>query len=163
MNTQEQDKKYIKDCIALSQKSLKQGNKPFGAIITQNGAIIAQACNDNTTKIHRHAELIALEKAAKKLKTRNLSSCTLYSNVEPCPMCSFMIREYQIKRVVFSLISPYMGGYTKWPILQDKELGTRINFSTPPTVLSSVLVQEAYQVIAQTPLASEFGKKNKKK
>jgi len=161
MTTSKRDKKFIQHCIELSKESLAQGNKPFGALVTQHDTIIAQAGNDNKTKIYHHAELMALEKAVEKLKTRDLSSCTLYSNVEPCPMCAFMIREYKIKRVVFSLISPFMGGYTKWPILQDKELGKRINYSTPPIVRSSVLVREAHKILANTPLATEFGKKQK--
>jgi len=62
---------------------------------------------------------------------------------EPCPICSFMIREYKISRVVFALPSLYMGGYSKWKILQDTDL-TKFNlfFGKPPEVIGSFMEDE---------------------
>ena len=50
-----------------------------------------------------------------------LRHCTLYTNIEPCAMCSYCIRESWVGRVVYALGSPVMGGLSKWNILRDQE------------------------------------------
>src|SRR5262245_44311989 len=122
MNIKEYDEKFMLRCIELSQESVKSGDAAFGSLIAIGETLIAEGLNDCKTKISEHAEIVALNNAHKALGTPDLSSCTLYTSCEPCPMCSFMIREYKIKRVVFALPSLYVGGYSKWPILQDAEL-----------------------------------------
>jgi tRNA(adenine34) deaminase len=147
------DLKFIQQCIDLSEKSLKKGDAPFGALVVKNGKIIAKATNNAKRRIYDHAEVVALDKAHKTLKTSNLSACTLYSNCEPCPMCSFMAREYKVSRVVFALPSPFMGGYTKWNILGDKEISQfPPYFHHPPQVISGILEAQAKKVFDKTPL-----------
>ena len=109
----EQDKLFIKRCIELSQAAVDKGDQPFGSVITKDGKIIAETSNDREHRINNHAEILALNKAADVLGTTNLSECTLYTNCEPCPMCAFMMREFKIKKLVFALASPFMGGYSK--------------------------------------------------
>ena len=141
------DEKFIRKCIKLSENSLKNGDAPFGSIVVQNGKIISESINNSKNKISDHAEIIALHKASQKLKVKDLSSCTLYSNCEPCPMCSFMLREYKIGRVVFALPSPFVGGYSKWGILQDTEMSQfELFFNKPPKVTVGILEDEAKQV-----------------
>jgi tRNA(adenine34) deaminase len=72
--------------------------------------------------VTRHAEIVAVSLAQKKLGTKDLSDCTLYTNVEPCAMCSFPIRETRISRVVYAIGSRLMGGDSKWDVLGDPEL-----------------------------------------
>ncbi len=138
-------------CIELSQQSLDNGDAPFGSLITRDNVLIAEGINDAKTRISEHAEVIALHNAHLALETSDLTGCTLYTNCEPCPMCSFMIREYKISRVVFALPSKFMGGFSKWNILQDEEL-TRFKpfFSAPPSVTSNFLEQEAKEVMNGT-------------
>ena len=94
-----------------------------------------------------HAEIVVMRLAQRMLKTNNLSDYTIYTNYEPCAMCAFMIRELQFKRVVFSLNSEDMGGYTKWEILQNKELEQlRPHFTSPPTIIKDILATEAKRV-----------------
>ena len=77
-------------------------------------------------------------------------------------MCSFMIREFKIKRVVFALSSPFMGGYSKWNVLEDTELSQfKPFFGEPPEVLPNVLEGEAKKVFDRTPLWM-FGSKAKR-
>ena len=153
MTNPTQDEIYIRRCIQLSQESLDKGDKPFGSLITLNGEIIAESSNDSENRVNHHAEILALNKAHDYLGTNNLSQCTLYTNCEPCPMCSFMIREHKIEKVVFALPSPFMGGYTKWKILQDEELSRFTPFfGKPPVILGGILEDEAKEVYDQTPL-----------
>jgi tRNA(Arg) A34 adenosine deaminase TadA len=66
--------------------------------------------------VARHAELVALSETQKLLGRTSLTDCALYSVVEPCLMCSFCIRETGIRRVVYSIGSPLMGGWSKWNV-----------------------------------------------
>lgn len=153
MDANEQDVKFIHRCIELSEESLKIGDAPFGALIVKNGEIIAEATNNASGKIYDHAEVVALDKAHKLLGTSDLTSCTLYSNCEPCPMCSFMSREYKVSRVVFALPSPFMGGHTKWNIISDEEISQfKPYFNSPPEVVSGILEDEAKKIFDKTPL-----------
>ena len=97
-NPTEEDKKFIQKCIEISEESKKRGDAPFGSLIVKNGIIISESINNAQSRVSDHAEIIALHKAHQNLGTQNLSECTLYTNCEPCPMCSFMIREYKIKK-----------------------------------------------------------------
>lgn len=80
-----------------------------------------------------HAELLAIRHACQVLGTTNLSGCTLYTNVEPCWMCAFAIRETQISRVVIDKPIEGIGGVTsRYPILTDSEVP---DWGTPPTIV----------------------------
>lgn len=161
-----EDEKFIRKCIELSEKSFENGGAPFGALVVKNGEIIADSINNAQNKISDHAEILVLDKAHKKLGTSNLSSCILYSNCEPCPMCSFMIREYRIKKVVFSVTSPLMGGFSKWKVLQDEELTIDCNnfFGKPPEVIAGLLEKEGLEIMEKfKPFVGLFGSGAKKK
>ncbi len=139
------EEKYILQSIKLAEKSLKANENPFGCIIVQNNKIIAKSTNKTArfNDVSKHAEIVALQLAQKKLG-KDLSSCELYSNCEPCVMCSFIIRELRIKKVVFAVYSPKMGGYSKWNVLEDSGL-SEINppFADPPNILGGILENEA--------------------
>jgi tRNA(adenine34) deaminase len=139
------DEYYIKKCIALAEMSIKKGEAPFGSLIVKDGKIIVAATNANEKNhdITCHAEIMAMRKAQKKLMTKDLSGCEIYSNCEPCPMGSFMMRELHFKKVVFGVKSPNMGGYTKWNILEDKGLSQiKPFFSDEPEVIGGILEKE---------------------
>jgi tRNA(adenine34) deaminase len=149
----EYDERFMLRCIELSQESVDAGDAAFGSLIAMDDKLIAEGLNDYKTKISEHAEIVALNNAHKVLGTSDLSACTLYTSCEPCPMCSFMIREFKIKRVVFALPSLYVGGYSKWPILQDKELSElKPIFSDAPEVIGGFMENEAKIVMDKTPL-----------
>jgi tRNA(adenine34) deaminase len=152
------DKHFMQRCIELSKLSLDQGDAPFGSLITRDNELIAEGINAANTKVSEHAEITALHNAHQVIGSSDLSGCTLYTSCEPCPMCSFMIREYKISRVVFALPSLYMGGYSKWKILQDTDL-TKFNlfFGTPPEVTGGFMEAEATQVMKGT-IIWMFGK-----
>ena len=85
-------------------KGVKKGQGgPFGAVIVKNNKIIAKAHNTvvSGNDPTAHAEMNAIRKAAKKLKTCNLSDCELYSSCEPCPMCFSAIYWARIKKVYY--------------------------------------------------------------
>lgn len=139
------DKKYIRRCIQLANNAVKADDNPFGSVIVQRNKIISESGNKIVNSdITNHAEIIVMREAQKIKNSNDLSDCEIYSNCEPCPMCAFMMRELKFSRVVFSLTSPYMGGYSKWNILEDKELERFTPFfSKPPEVVAGLLEREA--------------------
>jgi len=146
------DEFYIKKCIELAEKSVKKGEAPFGSLIVKDGKIIVAVTNANEKNgdVTSHAEIMAMRKAQKKLKTKDLKDCEIYSNCEPCPMCSFMMRELHFKKVVFGVRSPNMGGFSKWNILKDKGLARfKPLFSDEPEVVGGVLEKECRKTYAK--------------
>ena len=100
------EEKYINELINLSKKSLKKSEVPIAAlIIDENGKIISKAYNTRNIKQQtiNHAEILAITKANKKLKSWRLNKCTLYVTIEPCNMCKSVIKESRIQNVYYLL------------------------------------------------------------
>lgn len=95
---------YIKETIKLAKKAAKRGDFPVGALIVKENKIISKAYNkkEKDKIATKHAELIAIEKACKKLKTWHLEDCILYTSMEPCLMCIGAIIQSRIKKIVYS-------------------------------------------------------------
>jgi tRNA(adenine34) deaminase len=144
------DERLMARCVELSRSAGQAGEIPFAAIVTRGDEIIAEATNRvvRDGDITRHAELLAISEAQKVLGRRILRDCSIYANVEPCPMCSFPIREAQLARVVFAIRSPLMGGMSRWNILRDSEISDSMPeaFGDVPEVAAGVLVEEAEKV-----------------
>lgn len=100
--------KYVNDIINLSKKSLKSNDVPVGAIIVQNGEIIATGYNtrEKSNDILGHAEINAIKKATKKINNWNLSMCDLYVTLKPCSMCMEIIKQCRISNVYYLLDKP---------------------------------------------------------
>ncbi len=144
------DEAMMGRCIELSRIAVSKGEYPFGTVIALNGQIVAEGINSTIRDddVARHAEVIALSQAQKTMGRTPLRRCTLYTNIEPCAMCAYCIREAWVGRVVYALGSPVMGGLSKWNILRDDGMSDRIpeGFGAVPEVVSGVLLQEAQQV-----------------
>ena len=134
------DRGMMERCIELSRTAVAVGELPFASIIARDDEIITSAINRvaRDRDVTRHAELVAISAAQKALGKMRLRNCTIYSNVEPCPMCSFPIREARIGRVVFAIKSPIMGGFSRWNVLRDAELSNTMPeaFAEPPEVVA---------------------------
>ena len=100
----DEDKILLLKAITIATKGIEKGCGPFGAVITKNGTILAEAVNRVTLDSDptAHAEVVAIRKAAEALNTHNLEGCTLYCSCEPCPMCLGAIYWAGISRVVYS-------------------------------------------------------------
>jgi tRNA(Arg) A34 adenosine deaminase TadA len=96
--------KMMQKAIRLSLKSIAEGGGPFGAVIVKEGKEIASGHNQVTMKIDptAHAEVSAIRKAAKKLKTFDLSGCEIYTSCEPCPMCLSAIYWARIRKIYYA-------------------------------------------------------------
>lgn len=144
------DKAMMERCIRLSAEAIKRGEFPFAAIVALGPEVVVETTNEVARggDVTRHAELLAVSEAQRKLERRDLSGCTLYTTVEPCPMCSFPMRETRISRVVFAISSPMMGGLSKWNVLRDGELSRVMPeaFGPVPEVIAGLSRREAEKV-----------------
>jgi tRNA(adenine34) deaminase len=144
------DTAMMQRCIRLSAAATAEGEFPFAAVICEGGLVVAETTNRvaQSGDVTQHAELVAVSKAQQVLGRKDLSTCTLYSNVEPCAMCSFPIRETGIARVVYAIGSPIMGGFSRWNVLRDAELSNVMPevFGPIPEVIAGMLQREAEKV-----------------
>lgn len=105
------DEYYMMEAIKQAKIALKKDEVPIGCVIVKNDKVIAIGHNqrENKQQAIAHAEIIAIEKACKKLGSWRLDDCTLYVTLEPCPMCAGAILLSRIQRVVFGASDPKGG------------------------------------------------------
>jgi tRNA(adenine34) deaminase len=95
---------FEKAALSEAKKAYKKGEVPVGVIIVNNnGEVLSRAHNlkEKRCDVVAHAEILALQKAIKKQKDWRLDGCTLYSTLEPCPMCAGAIIHARLKKVVY--------------------------------------------------------------
>lgn len=89
--------------VKTAVKAKVKDDVPVGAVITYDGKVIAKAYNQKEYKqcATKHAEIIAIERACKKLNSWHLDKCTLYCTMEPCMMCCGAILQSRIKKIFY--------------------------------------------------------------
>ena len=104
-------KLYMKEAIKEAYKAYKKEEVPVGAVIVKDGIIISRAHNVKEIKNDstQHAEILAIQKASKKLKTWRLSDCEMYVTLEPCSMCAGAIIGARIKKIYIGAMDQKMG------------------------------------------------------
>src|SRR5512146_1884966 len=97
------DEEYMRLAIEKTRAGIAAGQTPFGAVIVRQGEVIIAAhnCVWATTDPTAHAEITAIRQAAQRLRTIELSGCTMYTTTEPCPMCLAAAHWAKIDRVVY--------------------------------------------------------------
>ncbi len=153
MNSEAFDRLMMTHCIHLSKASGSAGEYPYAAVICRDNAIVAESINRVTRDrdVTRHAEVAAISQAQKALKSVSLDDCEIYVNAEPCAFCCYAIRESRIRRVVYGLSSPHMGGVSKWNVLGDTDLFAAMPevFAPPPEIVSGYMAKEAEQALVE--------------
>ena len=93
----------MKAALRAAEKALAEGEVPIGAVVVLDGKVISRGHNRRTKKqlATAHAEIEAIDKACKKLKSWRIPECELYVTLEPCPMCMGAILNARIKKVYF--------------------------------------------------------------
>lgn len=105
------NEKWMKEAIKQAKKAAQKDEVPIGCVIVKDDQIIARAYNKREMKqcSTAHAEILAIEKACKKLGSWRLEDCYLYVTLEPCPMCSGAIIQSRIRNVIFGAYDPKGG------------------------------------------------------
>lgn len=105
------DQYYLSQAYLEALKALNHDEVPIGCVIVKDDKIISRGFNkkEETFLVTSHAEINALNKACKKLKTYHLEECVCYVTLEPCLMCASALIQAKIKRIVYGAISPKNG------------------------------------------------------
>ena len=118
--------------IKQALKAVEKDEVPIGAVIVVDGKIIARAHNlmEKTQLATAHAEILAINKACKKLKSWRLDGAELYVTIEPCAMCAGAITNARIKHVYFGAFEEKSGcAQSKFPILKESGLNHVTEFT----------------------------------
>lgn len=107
----EEKNKYMLQALKEAQKAYDKLEIPVGAIIVKDGKIIARAHNVKEAKkdTTKHAEIIAIQKASKKLENWRLIDCEMYVTLEPCSMCAGAIINSRIKKIYIGTMDEKTG------------------------------------------------------
>lgn len=104
--TTEGDIAFLRQAIAIAQRSRANGNHPFGALLVDGeGTVLLEAENTVVTESDctGHAETNLMRKASRAFPPETLVRCTLYTSTEPCAMCASAIHWGKVGRIVFAL------------------------------------------------------------
>lgn len=101
----------MKKAFNQAIRALNADEVPVGAVICRNGEIVSRAYNMRESKklATAHAEILAIEKACKKLGDWRLDDCEMYVTLEPCVMCAGAILNARIKKVYYGACEPKGG------------------------------------------------------
>lgn len=147
--------KYMKEALKEAYKAELLDEVPIGCVIVKDDKIIARGHNLRETKQQsiNHAEIIAIQKACKKVGSWRLEDCTLYVTLEPCCMCAGAILQSRILRVVYGAADPKGGSIESTMRMYEQD-----GFNHYPEVISGIMREECSQI-----LTSFFRNKRKKK
>lgn len=102
---------YMELALNEAKKAYEIEEIPVGAIIVKDRKVISRAYNQKETKNNpiAHAEILAIERASKKLGRWRLDDCDLYVTLEPCPMCAGAIIQARLKNLYIGTMDPKSG------------------------------------------------------
>lgn len=144
---------YMAQALKQAKKAFKKNEVPIGAVVVnKEGIIIGRGYNktEHGKCQTAHAEVIAIQKACKKIGDWRLNDCWLYVTLEPCIMCFGLIQLSRIKGIVFGVESPLFGfGYKKYKTIHIKQ--------------KNLLIEEGVAQEACTKMLQDFFKSLRKK
>ena len=105
---------FMNQAFLLAKKAQSHDDVPIGAVIVRDGKIIARGENrvQKSKNPTLHAEIVAINKACKKLNAKFLDGCDIYVTLEPCSMCATAISFARIENVYFAACDEKGGGIT---------------------------------------------------
>lgn len=147
---------YMGLALKEAEKAREIDEVPVGAVIVQEGKVIARAHNLKEKKMQAsaHAEMLAIQKASKKLNNYYLNDCDLYVTLEPCMMCTGAIILSRVRTLYYGTTDP-KGGCTD-TLIQVKTIK---HLNHHPNVISGVRREECAQIL--TDFFREKRKKSK--
>lgn len=95
---------YLREAIELAHTNVKNGGRPFGAIVVKDGEVVATGVNEvlGTNDPTAHAELLAIRAASQKIGSPSLDGCSVYASGQPCPMCMAAMRLAGVAEVTYA-------------------------------------------------------------
>lgn len=132
--------------LELARRAFDLGECPVGAIVVApDGSIIGEGYNlrEKLQSPTAHAEILAIEQAAKALGSWRLTDCTLYVTLEPCPMCAGAIMNSRLKRLVYGAFDDKNGACASVVNLFEER------FTHIPFVRSRILMEQCGAILTE--------------
>ncbi len=143
------NEKFMREALKEAHKAFDKAEVPIGAVIVRDGKVIARGHNLREVKNQAcaHAEILAIEKACKKLKVWRLENCDMYVTLEPCAMCAGAILNARIKNLYIGAMEPKFGAVgSKLNLFKDFVFNHTVNVETGILEAECVqLVQEFFR------------------
>ena len=125
--------KFMKEAIKQAKKAYDKEEIPVGAVIVKDGKIIARGYNKKEEKkdTTQHAEIIAIQKASRKIGAWRLQDCEMYVTLEPCAMCTGALIQARLKRVYIGTMDPKTGACgSVLSLLEDYKFNHKVEVET---------------------------------
>ena len=125
--------KFMKEAIKQAKKAYDKEEIPVGAVIVKDGKIIARGYNKKEEKkdTTQHAEIIAIQKASRKIGAWRLQDCEMYVTLEPCAMCTGALIQARLKRVYIGTMDPKTGACgSVLNLLEDYKFNHKVEVET---------------------------------
>lgn len=146
MITEARAEQLIRECQAEAEKSIREGNPPFGCAITDaNGTILVAAHNTQDTDHDptAHAEITALRRLGQQRQSRYFDGCVVFANAQSCSMCMSACIKAHIQ--VFYFGAPSEAKMNPWLTVHD----VAAKATTPITIYGPILGDECAAQIAR--------------
>ena len=121
------------EAIKEAKKAFNKNEVPIGVVIVKGNKLISKAHNirEKSQNALHHAEILAINKACRKLKSWRLNDCTMYVTLEPCSMCAGAILNARLKKVVIGCLDKNHGAVvSKYQLLSDGTLNHKTEIET---------------------------------
>ena len=125
------EEKFMKEALKEAKKAYDKLEVPVGAVIVKDGKIIARAHNLKETKFDttKHAEILAIQKASKKINSWRLIDCEMYVTLEPCSMCAGALINSRIKKVYIGASDKKTGAVgSVFNLLEDYTFNHKVEY-----------------------------------
>ena len=139
------DATWMAEALAEARKAAAEGEVPIGAVVVCESRVVGRGRNARETRRDptAHAEVLALQEAARALGRWRLTGTTVYATLEPCPMCAGALVNARVDRLVYAVPDPKAGAAgTLFDVLRDPRLNHRVE------VASGVLAEECGELLS---------------
>jgi tRNA(adenine34) deaminase len=139
------DEHYMRRCLELARGALAAGEVPVGAVVVDGDRIVGEGAESVVGQCDpaAHAEVTAIREACRLTRSLSLSGMTIYSTIEPCVLCAYVVRATDVGRVVFGIPAGRLGGSTSsYPLLLASGWP-----GPPPPITRGVLASECAELM----------------
>jgi tRNA(adenine34) deaminase len=140
------DETFMEQALAEARAAASEGEVPIGSVVVTGGRVVGGGRNARESRGDptAHAEILALQEAARSLGRWRLSGATVYATLEPCPMCAGALVNARVDRLVYAVADPKAGAAgTLFDIVRDSRLNHRIE------VTAGVLAAECGELLTE--------------
>jgi tRNA(adenine34) deaminase len=140
---------YMQRCLSLGREALAAGEVPVGALVLRGDVVLGEGREGVRALLDpsAHAEVQAVRAACRTLGSVDLSGCTLYTTVEPCVLCAYVVRRAGVSRIVYGVPAGQAGGLTsRYDLLADPAL---TGWPAPPEIIAGVLGEECQALLRE--------------